>query len=358
MQIDTISDLDGGLRDGSGEKPQRKVWHAYGRTWLVYPSDGLTYLWVLSKSEWRKKLCLFAFPVRADIEIIGDRVAVLGVPASMRPVSLRILDFDTNENSYRILPQNAKEIALPFALPHPTTATVAADGDGRLFTCYTREQQVCTTSSKWPYTSWSPISVLYDGVREDDICALQSMSDGSVVAVWSDQIAKRFSARVFEPDTNSWGPIESYERCGMAVADDHISCVADVDGNLYVAVKTSLESQSPLIGLLKRSVSGEWTLSRVSDSGTRPVVSLNRTTQTIYIAYSSRPEHNIVLQQGNAVTGVFDPQVRTIIWAGGGKRWNNATVAEEVVVDSEGSRLMLAACSRDETVLRSRIVNV
>ena len=80
------------------------------------------------------------------------------------------------------------------------------------------------------------------------------------------------------------------------MADYHMNFAMASDGTLYAAVKTSYDTEGyPLEDLLVRRPDGEWDkLYMVDDEGSRPVVLLSEKYKSIFVAYSSYRDHQLV----------------------------------------------------------------
>src|SRR6476469_7173900 len=100
--------------------------------------------------------------------------------------------------------------------------------------------------------------------------------------MWSneDQDTMYFAEHQDGAPIATWGAAEA-AYTGPSFADDHINLknVADQNGRILAAVKTSKSGTSPLVVLLDRSPAGAWT-SHVygtgTDSHTRPIVVVDR----------------------------------------------------------------------------------
>ena len=86
------------------------------------------------------------------------------------------------------------------------------------------------------------------------------------------------------------------------MADDHMNVAVASDSTLYVAIKTSYDNGvDPKMALLVRRPDGTWDdLYDVDTSGTRPLVLLDETDQSLTFIYTSAEGNNpIVYQQSS-----------------------------------------------------------
>src|SRR5574340_353578 len=97
-------------------------------------------------------------------------------------------------------------------------------------------------------------------LTSDDISDVIAFGGSKVGVMWSNQNAAVMYFAIHrdaDPDT-TWQASES-AASGPNEADDHINLKADAAGQVYAAVKTSINtSTSPLINLLVRSTTGSW----------------------------------------------------------------------------------------------------
>ena len=159
---------------------------------------------------------------------------------------------------------------------------------------------------------------------------------------------------------DSWGRDEvpasaSALKIKKGMADDHMNFAVASDGTLYVAVKTSYDTEGyPLVALLVRRPDGDWDkLYTVDDEGSRPVVLLSEKYKSIFVAYSSYRDHQLVCKVSD-MNEINFGECRVLLRGRVQKHSiNNATSTkqiiddEAVVVASEDgiSRSILIGCN-------------
>ncbi|MEA3365062.1 MAG: hypothetical protein U9Q79_05425, partial [Candidatus Hydrogenedentes bacterium] len=260
----------------TGEKPQSKVWSHGGHWWAVLPDAVGTHLWHLENSHWTAVLKLSDVSNSyADAKRVGEVIHVLLYRGT--DSQLVSLEYVPAEETYR--PWSKRSAPAIVALdPGVETATIDVDLSGRMWLASDGETDINVRWSAPPYTEWGTPLTLASGVDEDDICVVVAFPDGDVGVLWSNQNTKEFGFRMHAKDLppTVWSDDErpasvSALPVGDGIADDHLNCAMASDGTLYVAVKTSYDTEGyTKIGLLVRRASGEWDdLYHVDDRGTR-----------------------------------------------------------------------------------------
>ena len=139
------------------------------------------------------------------------------------------------------------------------------------------------------------------------------------------------------------------------MADDHMNFAMASNGTLYVAVKTSYDTEGyPLVALIVRRPDGEWDkLYTVDDEGSRPVVLLSEKYKSIFVAYSSYRDHQLVCKVSDMNEINFGER-RVLIWGRNQKNSiNNASSTKQIIDDEaviisseEGvAKSILAGCN-------------
>ena len=86
------------------------------------------------------------------------------------------------------------------------------------------------------------------------------------------------------------------------MADDHLNMAVLNDGTLYCAIKTSYDTNgASKIGLIVRDPNGSWSqLYNVCETGTRPIVTLNETSNKLQVVYTcSESGGNILYKESD-----------------------------------------------------------
>jgi hypothetical protein len=313
------------ISSNTGEKPQSKVW-SYDNTWWSVLSDFTgTYIWKLknvnNEYSWVKSLQLSnSTKTFADCKVNANSLHILlfDKSISLPKAGLISVHYDRNTDSYSFLNNNINPLNL-ILNESVETATIDIDSENRLWIAYEKDTRIFVRWTNFPYTTWSNELTIYNGVKNDDICSIIHLND-KIGILWSNQNTKRFGFKVHEnsdpPSTWSHDEVPSAtsaKNIGNGMADDHLNMAVLNDGTLYCAIKTSYDTNgSPKIGLIVRDPNGSWSqLYNVSESGTRPIVTLNETTNKLQVLYtSSESGGNILYKESDASRIVFgEPQL-------------------------------------------------
>jgi len=274
-----------GVRDGTEDKPQSKVWYGKGCWWAWLPSGaGGGRIWKRTgPGTWRAERHLDylagALPGRADVWAGQGRV----VAALMAGDGLAVASLRWNERRGRYepdVPPRRWRAASPVE-----TVTLDRDAFGGFWVAYpVRDAQGkrivvrrLPRSLRWPP---GPPIVLAEGVGNDDICGLVTVGQ-AVGVMWSDQRKQevRFRRHLLGGPDSAWQPVEVVA-AGRKTADDHINFSRPPLGSgaeLLAVTKTSLDAVGRPIFSLRVLAGGRWrsvgfgTLTRDRDL-TRPIL--------------------------------------------------------------------------------------
>lgn len=339
----------------TGEKPQSKVWSHAGHWWAVLPNAAGTHLWRLDGTHWTPALHLSdATDFHADARNVNGVTHVFLYRATQS--ELVSLEYDSAANTYRLW--SMRPAPVPIHLdPGVETATIDVDASGGMWLASDGVTDINVRWSDPPYAEWSAPLTLASGVDEDDICVVTAFPNGDTGVLWSNQNTKRFGFRVHPAGEApaAWSPDEAPASAsalpvGDGMPDDHLNCAIAAEGTLYVAVKTSYDTEGyTKIGLLLRRPSGEWDdLHHVDDAGTRPIALLNEERGLLFVVYNLSDA--IVYRQSSLDAIAFGPR-QTLITKQS-ERVNNVTstkqnfIGEVVILGStpttaEGVKLTL-----------------
>lgn len=286
----------------TGEKPQSKTWNYDTKWWAVMPDSSGTYIWELKllnqEYQWIKSLKISeSSKTYADCKLSSNLIHILLFDKStLLPKTILIsMQYDDATNSYTIWNENASPLHLDFNSATIETATIDMDDEKKLWMAYEQSTKINVRWSDYPYANWSDEITLYEGVHEDDICAIVHLNN-KIGVLWSNQNTHRFGFRTHQDsdDPSIWSTdevpaSESAKNIGLGMADDHLNMAVSENGTLYCAVKTSYDTVGyTQIGFMLRLPNGNWSeLYNVSDSGTRPIVILNELSQKLKVLYSS-----------------------------------------------------------------------
>ena len=209
----------------TSSKPQSKVWKYEKDFYSVFPNYNGTYIWKLVGKQWIQHLQLSTNDqLKADCYAVSDMVFILLFQG--QDSEFTMLKFE--EQQYQFLnPTNSiSQIAFNVSTE---TATIAIDANSTLWMTYEAENRIEVRNSTSPYTRWSSPVTIYDGVSNDDISAIVTMSN-AVGVLWSNQHTKRFGFKIHDDGDpiSAWSSDEipasqSALEIGHGMADDHIN---------------------------------------------------------------------------------------------------------------------------------------
>ncbi len=322
----------------TADKPQSKLWYQDNAWWslMLSPSDNRVHIFELRADHtWRDTGTVVDDRSKSTGDALWDAGTNKLYVASRAVRRLRQARAALIQLVSAHL--HASTPASPSTSPQSSESiTIAKDSTGKLWATFTRQKQVWVTHSTTNDATWRtafkpPVGDVT--VTSDDISAVVEMR-GKIGFMWSDQVSQSFRFVTHTdgaPDTaDGWGTLEK-PLVGTRLADDHINIkgiVADDDGRLYAAIKTSLgddpsdPDSGALVSLVVRNNSGTWTshtFGTVADDHTRPMVLLDETNRQIYvfatlpvgggsIHYKTSPMNNISFAPG--------PGAKFITWPG------------------------------------------
>lgn len=348
------------ISSNTGEKPQSKVWNYDNKWWAVLADSEGTHIWKMQSNhdelKWIRKLKISdSSNTYADCKLNSNLVHILLFDKSTTPVSTKLIsiEYDTKLDSYNRWSLNAVPLCLDFENNSIETATIDLDGQNKLWLAYEKDNKINVRWSNSPYSKWSKEIVLYDGVKDDDICSVIRLNN-KIGVLWSNQKTKRFGFKFHEdtsvPDVWSEDEIPGNKyavEIGAGMSDDHLNMAVSNDSTLYCAVKTSYDKNGyTKIGLLIRHPNGNWSkLYKVSENGTRPIVVLNESAQNIKILYTSTEAGGDIIYKESDCEKIKFSETKVLIKEGNGTKYNNVSSlknnysSELVIIASYGNRL-------------------
>jgi hypothetical protein len=283
------------IADATKGMAQAKVFAHAGKHWAVFANGNGTHLWRLDATTWTRILTLSADESRADCIVDGNIAHILLFNGTT--TALMSLEYVPAANTYQLWSKRKTKVSI--ALDKGVeSASLACDGNDRLWLISDVVTDIHARWSDAPYTQWSSPIKIASGLNDDDISAVIYMPASRKIGVlWSDQKTDRFGFRTHADGQSptSWTANEvpasqSALNVGKGMADDHLNMKVAQDGTLYCAVKTGFDEPGyPKIGLLVRRPSGSWDkLHKVSEEGTVPIVILNEATGKVRVIYTSQ----------------------------------------------------------------------
>ncbi len=344
----------------TGEKPQSKVWFAHNHWWTVMPCSDGTFLWKLEGITWNRQLYLIdSHGAHADVKAKDNRAYILLFRRSQS--YLAVLEYVDSLGTYRFWSQNPAPVPLSLD-SYVETATIDIDSQQRMWLASDAYTDINVRWSDPPYTTWNgPFTIAEEvsaEVNSDDICAVVAF-DGKIGVFWSDQNDERFGFR-YHVDGESpthWSGNEkpasqSAHSVGGGMADDHMNIAVGPDGTLYVAVKTSYDTQGyPKIALLVRRTDGDWDdLYEVDERGTRPIAILDEANDKLTVVYTETTGYDDIVCRHTSLNSISFGSKQTLISGS----HNNATSTKErfqeqilILSTSGDSQLDGVICSRE-----------
>ncbi|MEI6945742.1 T9SS type A sorting domain-containing protein [Paraflavisolibacter sp. H34] len=303
----------------TGHKPQSKVWTHAGKWWTVLPTYDGTKIFRLDGTHWTPVLKVAnSRNSKADLQVVGNEVHILLFRGAEGNSYLVSVEYSELAGTYVFWTKRTQNLTLVFE-PETETATLALDGNGRMWIASDGTSEVNLRWSDAPYTHWSAPIVIASGIANDDICAVTALP-GKIGVLWSNQLTQRFGFRTHTTgaDPALWTVDELpaaqsalNKKGGMA--DDHMNLVPAADGTLYCAVKTSYDSPGyPKVSLLVRRPNGTWDplYPVTANEGTRPVVVLNEAKNRVKVVFSSLENGGDVLYRESALSPIsFGPPI-------------------------------------------------
>jgi hypothetical protein len=342
-QSDVTSDpiFQTGVPNPTQDKPQSKLWFAWGRYWAWLPVPGGSTVLERTPSGWREvghlRSHLADLPGQADVW--ADESSVRAVLVGNDRLTVVGLKFDAAQNTYQ---PGAVRYEFPLAPlakdgDRLETATIARDSRGRWWVACDRDQQITafwTTDAEG--LQWSSGFTLGANTHRDDISTLVVLPD-RVGVVWSDQVADAvyFREHLDGQPPADWGQPITVQQGGKT-ADDHLSAVVAEDGTLFVATKNSVDQVgAPQLVLRIRRPDGSWenhpyAVLQDKLGPSRPIALLAGQTQQLYLLHTmydsrdpqGRRDYIAAIRPPRSPLELTGPEVRILTAA---KPVNNVT---------------------------------
>jgi len=292
----------------TGQKPQSKLWFADGIWWGVLFNKSTAnfeiYRLNWATQSWSTTGTTVDIRRKSSADALWDGSKLYTVsavpPGSGGDAGIAVMRFSYNSTSKLYSVDNG----FPVILSASEIETVVMDKDstGMLWVTFTDTygsgRRVLVTHSTTSELAWvTPYTVQSTGattLKSDDISTLVAYN-GKIGILWSNQNdgTVYFASHTDGTADNVW--VQNPALSGPSYADDHLnikSLQADSSGQVYAAVKTSLNdvnpstSSLPEILLLELDNHGSWsrrTVARISDNHTRPIVLLDVENRDAYV---------------------------------------------------------------------------
>ena len=283
----------------SGSKPESKLWFNDGRWWAsmwdtstsdfyIYQLNSATETWSRTGTRLDDRSS-----TRADVLWDGSKLYVASHNFSESDGSgtARLYRYSYNSGS--------KTYSLDGGFPatinsvKSETLVLAKDSTGQLWATWEAGGTIWVNRTTSSDTSWGTPFALPGAasVDVDDISSIIAFGGNKVGILWSDQSSPNADYFAVHRDVDgdtTWSIETAY--AGTGYADDHINLKTDASGTVYAVVKTSLTGSNPLLVLLVRTPSGNWsnhTISIGSTDHTRPILQIDEANALLRVYYAS-----------------------------------------------------------------------
>lgn len=313
------------------DKPQAKVWSYAGKWWTVLSTNGGTKIFRLDNTTWNAVLTLGTSSGRADVRVVGNLVHILLYRGAKSNSYLYSVEYDAAISNYKLWTSRpGKTNQVTFIFPTGAeTAVMALDGNGRMWFSCAGTTEVYAWWSDAPYTTWSAPITIATGIKDDDISAITPIpAQGRIAILWSNQNTKQFGFRTHIDGTSptTWTNDElpasqSAVNINTGFSDDHMNMKVTSDGTIYVAAKTSYNTNGyPKLILLIRRPNGTWDNAypvTYNPEGTQPIVLINEQTGKLKIVYATTENGgNLVYRESLLSTIAFSNPITLLQTAG------------------------------------------
>jgi type II secretory pathway pseudopilin PulG len=309
----------------TAHKPQSKLWFNDGtwwgymfervsETWHIYRFDGAGQQWVDTGTAVDTRNSTWA-----DVLWDGTKLYVASAGASSTSTgdSARLyrLSYNAATKSY------ALDAGFPSTIVSGGMEAIVLDKDatGALWATYTRGSRVYVNDSAPGGATWGTpfvIPVAGTTVSPDDISTIVHYN-GRIGVMWSNQVDDMvyFASHADGAARTAWGSSEA-ALGGTKYADDHLNVralEADSAGRVFAVVKTSLndlaapDPNAPQFVLVRLGLGGNWTpftVSRVKDTQTRPMLIIDDQNRQLYV-FATTSTNGATIDSGTADTAIY-----------------------------------------------------
>jgi hypothetical protein len=186
QQVDAVSDATKGME-------QAKVFTNAGRHWAVFANSAGTHLWRLDATSWTRILTLTTEGSRADCVVDGNVTHILLFDG--KESEFVSVEYVAASNTYQLWSKRKTKLNILLE-SGVETASLALDGNGRLWLASDVVSDIHVRWSDSPYSQWSSPMKIATGLSDDDIAALIYMpASRKIGLLWSNQNADRFGFR-------------------------------------------------------------------------------------------------------------------------------------------------------------------
>jgi len=354
-----------GISAPTGQKPQSKLWFADGYWWgVLFHVDTKSYnihRFDLATQTWINTNTVVDDRPTSRMDCLWDGLRLYVVsavrPNSVTPGGMRILRYTYD----RVSQTYSLDSGFPMRLAdfQPEATVIDKDTTGMLWVTFTETnaaggRQVYVAHSTTDDHTWTAPYLLpveaAAALTADDISTIVAFGN-QIGVMWSEQttFTVYFATHVDGTDDQQWTQEVALHVPAEEYADDHINVKTDGRGQVFAAVKTSLNRPTePLVMLLKRDMDGTWshsTFGQVVDAHTRPIVVIDAENNQIYVFASN--ERAIFYKQSDLdniqfAAGPGTPFIQSSV----DTNINNIASTKQTVTSTSG---LLGIASDDET---------
>ncbi len=324
----------------ASEKPQSKMFEYAGQWWSVMPDKKGTWVYRLDGTSWTQVQQISTNKkTHADVKVSGDLAYVLMFSGSKSQVAT--LQYDAIDNRFELWGQQPNLVNVSLS---GQTGTIDIDSTGRLWIASVGKTGVEARYSDGLHTSFSGPITVGAKVGSSDMSSIIAMPNGTIGIFWSDQKTKRFGFSTHEDGAapNAWSANEvpgdsAALNIGHGMADNHMHLAVSSNGTLYAVIKTGYDKKGyPLIGLLVRRPNGAWDdFYNVTDTGTRPVIVLDESSNQLVVAYTTATGGGDIIYRTSSLDTISFSGTKVLIPG----KVNNVTTAK---MSSNGQVAFLA----------------
>ena len=337
----------------TGEKPESKLWWNDGRWWGAMFSQAAgdyRIFWLdLSTQTWHDTGTSIGNRDKDKIDVLWDQAgqklyvtshvfSTSGSSTASNWAQLFRFSYTSSTKTY------SPDAGFPVDVSRgrAEALTVDKDSTGRLWVTYVESNKVMVNHSTTNDQTWAtPFQLPGSGsVSSDDISSVIAFGGNKIGVVWSNQSSDGYYLAIHNDGAapNVW-TIETAIQ-GNNLVDDHINLATDSSGRLYLAGKTSLTGNNPLVVLDVRGPSGGWTryvFGMDADGHTRPIVLVDSQNQMVHM-FATAPESGgaIYYKSANMGSISFPPGRGTVFMQAATGELNNSTSTKQQVNTTTG----------------------
>ena len=353
----------------TGEKPESKAWFNDGWWWASMWDTASSRYEIFKLSTGSQTWSSTNVPLdtrsgsKADTLWDGTKLYVSShlfskSPALGFPSNLYRFSYNAGTDTYTL------DGGFPQQINNYKSESLVIDKDstGQLWATWTFNSRVYVNRTTSGDTAWGTPFLLPNAsqVASDDISSLIAFDGNKIGVFWGDQRGATFRfATHDDTDANdlNWSTVVTVLP-GPNSADDHMnlkSLATDSTGRVFAAIKTSkTNSSDPIIQLFVRTKTPtvKWTaytIWKVSDHLTRPIVLLDTTNNRIHV-FASTEGGGKVYEKTSSLSSIgFGSGLGTVVMFDGGTSQNGINDSTSTKQNLNSSTGLMVLASNDLT---------